>query len=149
MRSNIVETATGAVVIAIAVVFFVYAYQTSGAATGSGGIVVKANFAQVSGLTTGADVRLSGIKVGSVVDQSLNPETYEAVVSLAISDEYNLPSDTIAKIASEGLLGGSYVALEPGGSETALANGDTIEYTQGAVDIMSLIGRAVFGSDNN
>ena len=94
----------------------------------------------------GADVRLSGIKVGSVVGQRLDTDTFEAIVTVSIAPEVKLPTDSSAQIAAEGLLGGSYVSIQPGGAEELLAAGDTIEYTQGAVDLMSLIGQAVFGS---
>jgi phospholipid/cholesterol/gamma-HCH transport system substrate-binding protein len=146
MKANVVETITGAIVIVVAVVFFVFAYRIADVGAASGGYQVDARFSQVSGLVTGSDVRLSGIKVGSVVDQKLDPKTYEAIVTLAIAPDVKLPSDSSAQVTSEGLLGGSYVSLQPGGAEEMLANGDTIEFTQGSVDLMSLIGQAVFGS---
>ena len=146
MKANAIETITGAIVIAVAVVFFIFAYQIADVGAASGGYQVDARFSSASGLVTGADVRLSGIKVGSVVDQRLDTDTFEAIVTLSVAPEVKLPNDTSAQIASEGLLGGSYVSLQPGGAEEMLAAGDTIEYTQGAVDLMSLIGQAVFGS---
>ncbi len=136
---------TGAIVIAVAVVFFIFAYQIAEVGAASGGYQVDARFSSASGLVTGADVRLSGIKVGSVVNQRLDTETFEAIVTLSVSPDVKLPNDTSAQIATEGLLGGSYVSLQPGGAEETLAAGDTIEYTQGAVNLMSLIGQAVFG----
>ena len=145
MKANAIETLTGAIVIAVAVVFFIFAYQIAEVGAASGGYQVDARFSSASGLVTGADVRLSGIKVGSVVNQRLDTETFEAIVTLSVSPDVKLPNDTSAQIAAEGLLGGSYVSLQPGGAEETLAAGDTIEYTQGAVDLMSLIGQAVFG----
>ncbi len=145
MKANAIETLTGAIVIAVAVVFFIFAYQIAEVGAASGGYQVDARFSSASGLVTGADVRLSGIKVGSVVNQRLDTETFEAIVTLSVSPDVKLPNDTSAQIATEGLLGGSYVSLQPGGAEETLAAGDTIEYTQGAVNLMSLIGQAVFG----
>jgi len=149
MRGSIVETITGAVVIAVTVIFFVFAYRVSGVSSAAGGYTVDARFGGVSGLVTGADVRVSGIKVGTVVDQRLDTETFDAIVTMSIAPEVKLPKDSSAKIATDGLLGGAHVALDPGGEKEMMAPGDTIEYTQGAVDLMSLIGQAVFGGGEN
>lgn len=149
MRSNLVETITGAVVVAIAVIFFVFAYQTAGVGTGRDGYVLKARFGEIGGLVTGGDVRLSGIKVGTILGEELDTSDFSAVVTMAIREDLTLPADTSAKIATEGLLGGQHIALVPGVAEEKLAEGDIIEYTQGSVDLMSLIGRAVFGGDGN
>ena len=100
----------------------------------------------MSAAANGSDVRLSGIKIGTVVSQRLNAETYQAVVTLDLARDVKIPDDTSAKIASDGLLGGSYVALTPGGSPDYLTDGGEIMFTQGAVDLMSLIGQAVFSA---
>ncbi|HTN96232.1 MAG TPA: outer membrane lipid asymmetry maintenance protein MlaD [Nordella sp.] len=144
MKNTTVETAIGALVILIAAGFFVFAYSTSGAGTASGGYMLKAEFDNVAGVNTGTDVRLAGIKIGTVVSQTLNPDNYQAVVMMTIDPKLKLTDDTTAKITSEGLLGSNFVALEPGGSEIILANGGEITNTQGAVDIWSLISRAMF-----
>ena len=96
------------------------------------------------GVNTGTDVRLAGIKVGTVTAEVLNPENYQAVITMAIDPKISLSDDTTAKITSEGLLGSNFIAIEPGGSETKLAEGGRIAYTQGAVDIWSLISQAMF-----
>lgn len=145
MSSNLVETLIGAVVITVAAVFLAFAYSNVGPSTG-GSYRLTAQFNRVDGLATGADVRISGIKVGSVTGQSLDPVTFRASVHLTIANGIELPEDSSAKVASEGLLGGSYVAIEPGGADAILADGGTIKYTQGAVDLMGLISKAVFGS---
>jgi phospholipid/cholesterol/gamma-HCH transport system substrate-binding protein len=105
---------------------------------------VTAEFDNVAGVNTGTDVRLAGIKVGTVVNQSLNPDNYQAVVTMTIDPKVKLSDDTTAKITSEGLLGSNFVALDPGGSETLLADGGQIINTQGAVDIWTLISKAMF-----
>lgn len=148
MQSNLVETLIGTLVVAVAAVFLFYGYTTSGMRS-SGGYRVNAAFNSVDGLATGADVRLSGIKIGTVVRQSLDPETYQAVVTLDLAPSVKLPDDSSAKITSEGLLGGSYVSVTPGGSDELLADGGEIMFTQGSVDLMSLIGQAVFSTTDS
>ncbi|MHA1523954.1 MAG: outer membrane lipid asymmetry maintenance protein MlaD [Alphaproteobacteria bacterium] len=145
MTSKAIETLTGGAVICIAIIFFVYAYQAVTLKSASGSYTVLAEFGQVNGISTGSDVRLSGIKVGTVVGQKLNPETFQAILTLSIVPTVRLPEDSSAKITSDGLLGGNYVSLQPGGAENLLAEGDAIQYTQSAVDLMSLIGQALFG----
>jgi phospholipid/cholesterol/gamma-HCH transport system substrate-binding protein len=145
MQSNLVETLIGTIVVAVAALFLFYGYTTSGMRS-SAGYKVTAEFSGVDGLANGSDVRLSGIKVGTVVSQQLNSETYQAVVTLDLARDVKIPDDTSAKIASDGLLGGSYVSLTPGGSPDYLADGGEIMFTQGSVDLMGLIGQAVFST---
>lgn len=149
MGNNIVETIIGAVVLAFAAIFLIFAYRTADLGGGENGLNLTARFEQVDGLQIGSDVRMSGIKVGTVTSQSLDPRTYEAVIGISISKEIELPEDTAAKIASESLLGGSYLALAPGGAETMLANGSEITYTQSSVSLMDLIGQAIFSTSGN
>ena len=144
MKNATVETAIGALVILIAAGFFAFAYTTSGKGTTTGGYVLKAEFDNIAGVNTGTDVRLAGIKVGTVVSQTLNPENYQAVVTMSIDPKLKLTDDTTAKITSEGLLGSNFVALDPGGSDVLLADGGEITNTQGAVDIWTLISKAMF-----
>lgn len=145
MNSNLVETLIGAIVLVVAGFFLAFAYSTAGPSRG-GGYELVAKFDRIDGLPTGADVRISGIKVGSVVGQALDPATYRAMVRLELQDGVALPDDSSVKIASEGLLGGAYIAIEPGGSDAMLAPGGEIKYTQSAVDLMGLLSRAVFGT---
>jgi phospholipid/cholesterol/gamma-HCH transport system substrate-binding protein len=143
MGGNAVETLIGAVVLAVAGIFLFFAYSNAGVGT-ERGYQLNALFDRVDGLNVGSDVRLSGIKVGSVTAAALDPKTFRAKVTFTVHDEVVLPDDSAAKIASQGLLGGNYLQLDPGGSDTNLAPGGTIKYTQGAVDLMGLIGQAVF-----
>lgn len=147
MKSSLVETLVGAVVILIAGVFLFYMYSSTGHSAGSGQYSITAEFDRIDGLPMGADVRLSGIKVGTVTGQKLDPGTYRAIVTFSIADGIKLPKDTNAKIASKGLLGGSYVTLDPGGEEEMLAEGDHILYTQSSIDLMGLIGKAIFSTN--
>ena len=143
--TNTVETLVGAAVIAVAVGFFFYASQTAGVGGGvSGGYKVVAEFDNAQGVSVGTDVRLAGVKIGTVTGHSLNPENYMARVELTLDSSVSLADDTAAKITSEGLLGGNFISMDPGGSETKLAEGSLMTVTQGAVDIWSLISQAMF-----
>ncbi|MDG2186912.1 MAG: outer membrane lipid asymmetry maintenance protein MlaD [Hyphomicrobiales bacterium] len=146
MKNNLFESLIGLLVILVAIIFFYYAYNSSGQKNNSNAYEINASFTQVSGLVTGADVRLSGIKIGSVTEQKLDAEIYDAIVTMQIDNDIKIPSDSSAKISSEGLLGGYFIMIEPGGSETMLQVGETIELTQGSIDLIGLLGNAVFGS---
>lgn len=137
-RSGIFETLIGAFVIVIAALFAYYAYNVSGQAVGRDQYQLGAVFGRVDGVAVGAEVRIAGIKVGSVTGNALNPETYEANLNLAISSGVPIPEDSIAKIVSDGLLGGAHVAIEPGAAEEVLRDGDVITITQGSVDLLGL-----------
>jgi phospholipid/cholesterol/gamma-HCH transport system substrate-binding protein len=142
------EAIIGAVVLVVAGFFLVFAYTRSDVRQVSG-YDVTADFNQVSGITVGSDVRMSGIKIGSVINQHLDPASYQAVLGMSIDNRVKIPEDSSAKITSDGLLGSSYVMIEPGGSPDLLKNGGQIQYTQGAVDLMSLLGQAVFQMGTN
>jgi phospholipid/cholesterol/gamma-HCH transport system substrate-binding protein len=107
---------------------------------------VDAKFQRVDGLNVGTDVRLSGIKIGTVSALMLDPKTYQATVHLSIKSDVKLPDDSSIMVTSTGLLGNSYLSISPGGSDGMIPPGGTIRNTQGSVDLMSLIGRFVGGS---
>jgi phospholipid/cholesterol/gamma-HCH transport system substrate-binding protein len=146
MQNNTVETLIGAVVVAVAVVFLYFAYSST-TATGLSGYEVDARFQRVDGLNVGTDVRLSGIKIGSVSALTLDPKTYQATVHLNIKNDVKLPDDSSIMVTATGLLGGSYLSISPGGSDEMIQPGGWIRNTQGSVDLMSLIGRFVGGSN--
>lgn len=146
MRNNLLESLIGFVVILIAIIFFIYSYSMMGNKNSSRTYEITAVFNEVSGLISGSDVRLSGIKIGSVTNQTLNADTFDAVVSMQINNDIKIPTDSSAKISAEGLLGGNYISIEPGGSDEILIDGDVIEFTQGSIDLIGLLGNAVFGS---
>jgi phospholipid/cholesterol/gamma-HCH transport system substrate-binding protein len=143
MGGNLVETLIGAVVLVVAALFLAFAYSSTGARA-IDGYELYAKFDRVDGLSPGNDVRLSGIKVGTIVEQSLDEDTFFAVIKMEIDPKIKLPEDSSAKITSEGLLGGNYLALEPGGADELLGPGDEITITQGSVDLLGLISQAVF-----
>jgi phospholipid/cholesterol/gamma-HCH transport system substrate-binding protein len=132
------ETLLGGVVAAIAVGFFAFAAGQSGQSA-SGGYDLTARFQRVDGISVGSDVRVSGVKVGIVRAVALDPETYMARLTLAIEPDLRVLDDSTARIASDGLLGGAYVAIEPAGLDP-LAAGSEIPNTQGAVDLLTLFG---------
>ncbi len=144
MKSTVMESLVGAAVILAAVLFFSFAYRTAGAGGPSGGYHVTAQFNNIDGIAVGSDVRVAGIKVGTVVAQSLDVKSYQARIDMLLQPQLQLSDDTSAKITSEGLLGAKFVSLEPGGSDAKLANGGEISYTQGAIDMWSLISQAMF-----
>ncbi len=145
MKDNLVETLVGFGVIVIAAIFVIYGYSVTDGASGDG-YVVSAEFDRVDGLTIGGDVRMSGIKIGTVTDLALDTQSYAAKVSMIIGSEIDLPDDTSAKITSEWLLGGNYISLSAGGSEDMLSDGDEILYTQGSVDLIGLVSQALFSA---
>jgi phospholipid/cholesterol/gamma-HCH transport system substrate-binding protein len=145
MGERVVETLIGAAVLVVAGAFFAYAYTRSNLHSTSG-YELGARFGSVGSLAVGSDVRISGIKVGTVTRESLNPETYLAEVRMTIDPHIKVPDDSSVRIAQDGLLGGNYMVIEPGGSEEILRPGGTIVHTQGAVDLLSLVGQAIFSA---
>lgn len=148
MKHNLVETLMGAVVLAAAGFFLFFAYTNTSMRTVQG-YELTARFDRVDGLVNGADVRLSGIKVGTVVAQELDPHSYSAIVRMQINPSVHLPEDTFARITSSGLLGSNYLALSPGGSDIMLEPGEEIIETQGAVDLLTLLSKFASGGSES
>lgn len=143
MKRNLVEALIGAAVLIVAGWFFTFTYKTTEFGTVKG-YELSARFERVDGLAVGNDVRLGGIKVGTVTAQDIDLETYQAIIKMSIDSAIHLPADSSVKVSTEGLLGNTYLSLEPGGDETYLQPGDEIEFTQGTIDVVDLIGRAIF-----
>ena len=139
MANSVAETVIGAVVLTTAVGFVVYAGQTRGVELGGASYPLTASFRSAEGISVGTGVRLAGITVGSVTGLDLDPATYQAKMTLAVRGDLEIPEDSDVKIASEGLLGGSFVELTPGGSEFMLNPGDEIANTQGSVSLLDLL----------
>lgn len=142
---SLAEVLTGALVLLVAAGFLAYAVAHSGRGGGSG-YPLYATFDNISGLAVGSDVRVAGVKVGSVTSETIDPKTYQAHVALSVQNDIQLPKDTAAEITSESLLGGKYVALSPGGEEHMLQPGQTITITQGSINIESLLGKYIFSA---
>ncbi|HEY2618966.1 MAG TPA: outer membrane lipid asymmetry maintenance protein MlaD [Acetobacteraceae bacterium] len=146
-RRSIAEVLTGAVVLLVAAGFLGYAVAHSGRSTTSG-YTLFAKFDHIDGLGVGADVRLAGVKVGSVNQERIDPESFQAVVALSVRNDIKLPKDSAAIITSESLLGGKYLSLQPGGDETLLQPGQMITITQSSVSLEELLGKFIFSITN-
>lgn len=148
MAENKLEILAGALVLVAATGFFVYASQGAGMGAQGGSYPLTASFRSVQGITAGSDVKLAGVKVGTITAITLNPTTYFADVALAIDEAVVLPTDSAILISSEGLLGGNFVEIVPGGMPDNLGPGDEIEDTQGAVSLVSLLMKFVTGKSD-
>ncbi len=146
MAENTSEVLAGAAVLAAAIGFLFYAGQSAGLSRDSGSYPLTASFRSVEGISVGTDVRLAGVKVGSVTGLALNPQTFFADATISVLNGIVLPDDSALLISSEGLLGGNFVELVPGGSLDNLAPGAEIEDTQGSVSLISLLMKFVGGS---
>lgn len=144
MRRKALETIIGAFVLLSAIAFVVYAFNQSYVETVDG-YELQAQFNRVDGLLPGSDVRMSGIKIGSVLDNRLDPQTYLAVVRINIRETIRIPTDSSARILADGLLGDSYLSIEPGAEDAMLEPGQTIVRTQDPVNLADLLGRFAFG----
>lgn len=143
MGRNAIETVMGAAVLLVAGLFVYFAYNTAQIKAVTG-YEVTARFFKIGGLSKGSDVRISGIKVGTVVDSRLDPVTYDAVLTLSISPEVKLPADTQATIASSGMLGDKYVMLLPGKDTAMLEANSTIANTKDFRSLEDQVGEIIF-----
>ena len=148
MAENSTEVLAGAAVLAAAVGFVIYAAQSTGLSANTATYDLKASFRSVEGIRLGSDVRLAGVKVGSITALNLNPETYFADATVSVQNGLQLPDDSAILISSEGLLGGNFIELVPGGSDTNLEPGAEIEDTQGSVSLISLLMKFVSGGSD-
>ena len=149
MSENTSEVIAGGLVLAAAVGFLAYAAQATGWGEDPASYPLTASFRSVEGITVGTDVRLAGVKVGTVTSLSLNPQTFFADATLTVQDQIALPDDSAALVSSEGLLGGNFVELVPGGSVDNLTAGAEILDTQGAVSIISLMMKFAGGGSDS
>ncbi len=143
-QNNVAETLIGAAVVAVAVLFVIFGYYRTG--TGSlSGYELNAKLAKVDGLGIGTDVRLAGIKIGSVTDLTLDPKTYLATVHMSIREDVKIPTDSSVLVTSAGLLGSQYLSITPGGDDKMMVPGAFFENAQGSIDVMGLVGRVMGG----
>jgi len=148
MQRNTLETVMGAIVLLAAAGFVALAYEAADI-KGNGGYEIIAEFGSTGGLSVGDDVRISGIKVGRITEQSLDPITYSARIAMAIAPDIEIPADSSARITAASLLGGNYLELMPGAEDEMLAAGAVIYDTRDPVSISDLLGKMVFSSGNN
>lgn len=143
LRENIGEALVGLLVVILAVWFVMFAWDRTGGGERPGSIKISVIFPNASGVNAGTDVRISGLKVGSVTGLTLDPQSYQVKVAVALNPDIKLPADSSASVTSEGLLGSTFIAFTPGGSPTPLKTGDTVTDTQGSMDLMALIGQFI------
>jgi phospholipid/cholesterol/gamma-HCH transport system substrate-binding protein len=142
MRNDTVETLIGAIVIVVAIVFVVFTYRTTGAAN-VGGYELTASMPRVDGVAVGTDVKLAGVKIGTVSALTLDPKNYRVSMHMSLQPDVKIPDDSSVIVTSAGLLGSSYVSIQPGGSDTMLAAGGEIKNAQGSIDMMGLLNKFV------
>jgi phospholipid/cholesterol/gamma-HCH transport system substrate-binding protein len=130
MKRGAVETVLGAVVLLVAIGFVAFSARSIGVQSDSEVYLLNARFLKVGGLERGSDVRISGVKVGSVIERTLDTESFEAVVTFSVRSDIKLPADTEAGVTAEGLLGGKYLRLFPGQQAVMLSPGEDIAITR-------------------
>ncbi|MEZ5954538.1 MAG: outer membrane lipid asymmetry maintenance protein MlaD [Hyphomonas sp.] len=152
MRESLFETLVGAAVVAVAVAFAWFAMARGGdSGAGPDQYELIARFNNISGIERGSDVRIAGVKAGVVKSVIGDPQRFEAVLTLSLDKKWALPDDTDARISTDGLLGGAYVSIEPGGSMDNIAQDGTgeIQFTRGSVDLLTLFASFASGSSSD
>lgn len=144
MQRNVIETVIGALVLGVAGLFLAFAYTTADLGGVRGGYQVSAQFDRVTGLRVGGDVLISGVKVGTVTGQRLDPVTFLAEVTITLDPAIQLPTDTVAVIASDGLMGGKFLSLDPGADDDVIPPGGRIHYTQSTPGLEQLLGQVIY-----
>jgi phospholipid/cholesterol/gamma-HCH transport system substrate-binding protein len=148
MERNTLETVLGAVVLLVAGYFLFLVYSQTNVSAEASGYPLELRFDSGGSTGVGTDVRIAGVKVGTVINQRFDPETYQAVVTIEMDDLVKLPKDTSAVVTSDGLLGDNYILLNVGGDTEMLAAGDRIRNVQGAINLADLINKFVVGTDS-
>jgi phospholipid/cholesterol/gamma-HCH transport system substrate-binding protein len=146
MSHNTTEVLVGGVVLAAAIGFAIYAGQATGLSQSGTDYSLNASFRSLEGVGVGTDVRLAGVKIGTVTDVVLNPQTYRADTHFSVQQGIDIPDDSAIVVSSEGLLGGNFVEIMPGGSPFSFEPGDEMDDTQGAVSLITLLLKFVSGS---
>ena len=148
MQRNMLETVMGAIVLLTAVAFVSLAYEAANI-RGTNGYELEAEFGATGGLSVGDDVRISGIKVGRISRQELDPVTYAARIVMSLDERIRIPADSSARITAASLLGGNYLELIPGADEDMMQPGEVIYDTRDPVSLTDLLGKAVFSAAND
>ena len=148
MQRNMLEPVMGAIVLLTAVTFVSLAYEAANI-RGTDGYELEAEFGATGGLSVGDDVRISGIKVGRISRQELDPVTYAARIVMSLDERIRIPADSSARITAASLLGGNYLELIPGADEDMMQPGEVIYDTRDPVSLTDLLGKAVFSAAND
>ena len=139
MSNSKIETAVGGIVLLAAIGFILYVANATNSVGGNSGLTLKASFRSADGITAGTDVRMAGVKIGTVTDMRLDPESFRAEVIFSLRENLEIPDDSGVAVSQDGLLGGSFVEIIPGGSEFKLKDGEEFLDTQGSVSLVSLL----------
>ena len=145
MSEKNLEIITGTIVLIVAAGFLVFMIKIGGFSADNENYNLNTSFRSAEGIDTGTEVRMAGVKIGTVKSLSLNAETLQADVKLKIEKTILIPNDSSAVISSEGLLGGSFLEIVPGGSFDNYAAGEIIEDTQSSISLINLLLK-VFGA---
>ena len=146
MRESLFETLIGVLVVAVAGVFLFFSLQQRSDASPRDSYALTAKFNRVDGISTGSDVRMAGVKVGTVSDIKLDPKTYKALVTFTVKDGIQVPDDSTAQVLSDGLLGSAYLGIMVGGSFDYIPAGGQIEFTRGSVDLLTVLSEVASGA---
>ena len=143
-RRNPSELVAGAVVLLVALSFLGFAVVNTGRGGGGGGYTLNARFDRIDGLAIGSDVRVAGVKVGTITETQIDPKTYQALVTFDVRQSIKVPRDSSAQVTSDGLLGGRFLSLVPGGDDKMIPAGGTVSITQSALSLEDLLGKFIF-----
>ncbi len=147
-NSNYFEIIVGTFVLFSAIFFLFTSFQSTKVSSANGYHLI-AKFENIDGITNGSDVKISGVKVGTIESQFLDEKDFRATLKINIDKSIKLPVDSSAKVGSEGLLGSKYLSISPGGDDQDLKDGDEIQFTQSSVNLEDLLGKFIFNSDKN
>jgi len=139
MSNSKIETAVGGIVLLAAIGFILYVANATNSVGGNNGLTLKASFRSADGITAGTDVRMAGVKIGTVTDMRLDSESFRAEIIFSLRENLEIPDDSGVAVSQDGLLGGSFVEIIPGGSEFKLKDGEEFLDTQGSVSLVSLL----------
>ena len=139
MSNSKIETAVGGMVLLTAIIFIFYVANVTNSVGGNNGLTLKASFRSADGITAGTDVRMAGVKIGTVTDMWLDPESFRAQIIFSLREDLKIPDDSGVAVSQDGLLGGTFVEVIPGGSEFELQDGAEFLDTQGSVSLVSLL----------
>ena len=140
MKINFIDAFLGLLVLLVTGLFLLYVYITIDTKFFKrDGFQLQARFDNIDGIVAGSKVKLSGVNIGTVKSISLEPDNFYALITMNFDKQFYFPDDTEASVQLEGLLGGSYISILPGGSDVILLNDQEILYTQGSTSILNLM----------
>jgi phospholipid/cholesterol/gamma-HCH transport system substrate-binding protein len=150
MSKNVIETLIGALVLGVAAWFLVFFMEKNTSVSIAGDhYSLIAKFEQADGISVGTPVRIGGVKIGVVTSESLDHSTYSAVIKFSLDKKIQIPTDSTAKISSEGLIGGKYLSIVPGADDKMLNDGEELRFTQSSINLETLIGKMIFSKESD